>query len=153
MCPPDNWFVFFDPPQHTKLRALISRAFTPRSITNLEPHIRQLSRELLDAIAGRSEFDLAADYSVPLPMKVIAGMIGIPAADWARFRRWSDVILKLSYTMRGMEHDAEAATAMTSFRVTMEMNGYLADMIAQRRAGRRTICSRASSKLKWTANA
>ena len=132
---PDNWFVFFDPPQHTKLRALISRAFTPKSITNLEPHIRHLSLELLDAIAGRSEFDLAADYSVPLPMKVIAGMIGIPAADWARFRRWSDAILKLSYTMRGMEQDAEAATAMTSFReVTMEMNAYLADMIAQRRA-------------------
>ena len=80
---------------------------------------------MLDAIAGRSEFDLAADYSVPLPMKVIAGMIGIPAADWARFRQWSDVILKLSYTMRGMEHDAEAATAMTSFReVTTEMNAY-----------------------------
>ena len=49
---PDNWFVFFDPPQHTKLRALISRAFTPKSITNLEPHIRQLSRELLDANRG-----------------------------------------------------------------------------------------------------
>ena len=132
---PDNWFVFFDPPQHTKLRALISRAFTPKSITNLEPHIRQLSGELLDALEGRSEFDLAADYSVPLPMKVIAGMIGIPAADWARFRHWSDVILKLSYTMRGMEHDAEAATAMASFReVTTEMNAYLADMISQRRA-------------------
>ena len=132
---PDNWFVFFDPPQHTKLRALISRAFTPKSITNLEPHIRQLSRELLDAIARRSDFDLAADYSVPLPMKVIAGMIGIPAGDWARFRRWSDAILKLSYTMRGMEQDAEAATAMTGFReVTAEMNDYLADMIAQRRA-------------------
>jgi cytochrome P450 len=132
---PDNWFVFFDPPQHTKLRALISRAFTPKMIAGLEPHIRQLSRELLDAIAGRSEFDLAADYSVPLPMKVIAGMIGIPAADWARFRRWSDAILKLSYTMRGMEHDAEAATAMTGFReVTAEMNDYLTDMIAQRRA-------------------
>ena len=132
---PDNWFIFFDPPQHTKLRALISRAFTPKSIANLEPQIRQLSRELLDPVSARNEMDLAADYAAPLPMKVIAGMIGIPSADWARFKHWSDVILKLSYTMRGMEADAEAATAMTGFReVTAEMNDYLTDMIARRRA-------------------
>jgi cytochrome P450 len=132
---PDNWFIFFDPPQHTKLRGLISRAFTPKSIANLEPHIRQLSRELLEEVTTRAEIDLVADYAVPLPMKVIAGMIGIPSADWARFKRWSDAILKLSYTMRGMEQDAETATAMTGFReVTAEMNEYLSEMIAQRRA-------------------
>jgi cytochrome P450 len=132
---PDNWFIFFDPPQHTKLRGLISRAFTPKSIANLEPHIRQLSRELLDGLTARAEIDLVADYAVPLPMKVIAGMIGIPSADWTRFKRWSDAILKLSYTMRGMEQDAETATAMTGFRqVTVEMNEYLTEMIAQRRA-------------------
>jgi cytochrome P450 len=132
---PDNWFIFFDPPQHTKLRGLISRAFTPKSIVNLEPHIRQLSRELLEGVGARAEIDLVADYAVPLPMKVIAGMIGIPSADWAHFKRWSDAILKLSYTMRGMEQDAEAATALTGFReVTAEMNEYLGEMIAQRRA-------------------
>ena len=132
---PDNWFIFFDPPPHTKLRGLISRAFTPKSIANLEPHICQLSRELLDDVTMRAQIDLVADYAVPLPMKVIAGMIGIPAADWARFKRWSDAILKLSYTMRGMEQDAETATAMTGFReVTAEMNEYLSEMIAQRRA-------------------
>lgn len=132
---PDNWFVFLDPPQHTKLRGLISRAFTPKSIANLEPQIRRLSRELLDHATARGEMDVAADYAVPLPMKVIAGMIGIPGADWARFRRWSDAILKLSYTMRGVEQDAETATAMTGFReTTAEMNEYLTATIAQRRA-------------------
>src|SRR6185503_2393597 len=60
---PDNWFIFFDPPQHTKLRALISRAFTPKSIASLEPQIRQLSRELLDPASARTEMDLAADYA------------------------------------------------------------------------------------------
>src|SRR4051812_28111655 len=82
---PRHWFIFFDPPQHTKLRALISRAFTPKVIASLDPRIRELSRELLDQTITRGEMDLVADYAVPLPMKVIAGMIGIPTSDWSRF--------------------------------------------------------------------
>jgi cytochrome P450 len=132
---PKDWFLFFDPPRHTKLRALISGAFTPRVISNLEPRIRELSRELLDAAMKSGEMDLALDYAVPLPMKVIAEMVGIPAADWSRFKSWSDGLLKLSYSMRGMEADAEAATALSGFTaVTAEMNVYLAEMIEQRRA-------------------
>src|SRR5439155_10284842 len=80
----------------------------------------------------RGEMDMAAEYSVPLPMMVIAEMIGMPVADWPRFNRWSDVILKLSYTRSGGE---EAVTALSEFRtVTAEMNSYLAEMIEQRRA-------------------
>jgi cytochrome P450 len=131
---PDNWFIFFDPPQHTKMRALISRAFTPKSILNLEPRIGELSRELLNKALSRGEMDLATEFSVPLPMMVIADMIGIPVEDWPRFRHWSDIILKLSYTMRGMESDAEAATAMAGFvLVSAEMREYVRDMIAKRR--------------------
>jgi cytochrome P450 len=129
---PQNWFLFFDPPSHTKLRALISRAFTPRSVASLEPRIRELSRQLLDQTMDRGEMDLAADYSVPLPMKVIAEMIGIPGADWPRFKRWSDDILKLSYTR---SDDEGAAQALSNFRgTTSEMNVYLTDMIEERRA-------------------
>jgi cytochrome P450 len=132
---PKNWFLFFDPPQHTKMRALISQAFTPRSIANLEPRIRELSSKLLDRCLAHTEMDFAAEYSAPLPMMVIAEMIGIPVEDWARFREWSDIILKLSYTMRGMESDVEAATAMAAFRsVTLEMSDYIEAMVAQRRA-------------------
>ncbi|HLJ10150.1 MAG TPA: hypothetical protein VKU82_03120, partial [Planctomycetaceae bacterium] len=72
------------------------RAFTPGMIAGLEPRIRDISRELLEPHAGRGEMDLAADYAVPLAMQVIAGMIGIPTRDWARFRCWSDIILKLA---------------------------------------------------------
>jgi cytochrome P450 len=75
--PAPKWFIFFDAPAHTKLRALISQAFTPRMVANLEPRIRELSRQLLDQTIGRREMDLAADFSVPLAMQVIAGMIGI----------------------------------------------------------------------------
>ena len=76
--------------------------------------------------------DLAADYSVPLPMRVIAEMLGVPAADWPRYKRWSDVILQLANTISG---DEEAARTVTEYRaVTAEMRVFLPDLIAQRRA-------------------
>ena len=131
---PREWFIFWDPPRHTKRRALVSRAFTPRMAAGLEGRVRQLSRELLDRAATRGEMDLAHDYAVPLPMKVIAGMIGIPGADWERFKRWSDTILRISYTMPGVSKDDEAMAALHGFAaVTAVMSAYLADMIDQRR--------------------
>src|SRR4051794_15380787 len=65
-----DWLVFADQPRHTKLRGLIARAFTPRSVADLEPRIRNLSRELLDRAAGGEVMDLAADFAAPLPMLV-----------------------------------------------------------------------------------
>src|SRR5215217_6298040 len=94
-----EWFIFFDPPRHTKLRGLVMRAFTPRVVANLEERIREISRELLDQTIERGEMDLAADYATPLPMMVIAEMLGIPASDWPQFKIWGDVILDLSYTV------------------------------------------------------
>jgi len=129
--PAPKWFIFFDAPAHTKLRALISQAFTSRMVANLEARIRELSRQLLDRPIERGEMDLAADFSVPLAMQVSAGMIGIPLADWAQYRQWSDVILRLSYARSG---GAEAELASRDFAaVTLEMDAYLADMIQQRR--------------------
>src|SRR3954466_13243297 len=94
---PLDWLIFADPPRHTKLRALILRAFTPRAVANLEPRIRELSRELLDRVVERGEMELPVDYGVPLPMRVIADLLGIPAEDLPLYKRWSDQILKLSY--------------------------------------------------------
>jgi cytochrome P450 len=127
-----EWLVFLDPPRHTKLRALISRAFTPRSVANLEPRIRELSRGLLDQTIERGEVDLAADYSVPLPMMVIAEMLGIPVADLPRFKRWTDVMLNMSYTILGRGEAGRAATEEYC-AVTAEMNAYLTDLLGQRR--------------------
>jgi cytochrome P450 len=128
---PNNWFTFKDPPTHTKLRALISKAFTPRMIINLEPLIRELSQSLLDQVIEGGEMDLASDFAIPLPMKVIAQMIGIPGADWPKFRAWSDSILKISYSRGG---DDEAKRVMKEFAdVSAEMNEYLITMIAERR--------------------
>jgi len=129
---PRHWFIFTDPPAHTKLRALISRAFTPSTVANLEPNIRELSRQLLDGVIERGEMDVAGDLSVPLPMKVIASMIGIPAADWPKFKRWSDGILKLSYARSGSQEAQEAVREFAA--VTAEMDPYLREMTGQRRA-------------------
>jgi cytochrome P450 len=116
---PGEWFIFFDPPRHTKLRTLISKAFTPRVVANLETRIRDLSRQLLDQTIERGQMDLATDFSVPLPMLVIAEMIGVPVADWLRYKRWSDVIVKLANTF---SKDEAAASTLTEYRaVTDEM--------------------------------
>jgi len=126
-----EWFIFFDPPRHTKLRALVMRAFTPRSIASLEPRIRKLSRELLDAQIERGEMDLAADFAVPLPTMVIAEMLGIPVEDRDRCTRWSDVILNLSHDISGGEAAAKAASDYRA--TTAEMSDFLAVLLEERR--------------------
>jgi len=131
---PGEWFIFFDPPRHTKLRALIAKAFTPRIVANLEPRIRELSRQLLDEVVERGEMDLATDFAVPLPMRVIAELLGVPAADWPRYRRWSDTIVKIANTFT---RDEEAARTIAEYRaVTAEMRVWLPELIAERRAAR-----------------
>lgn len=131
--PAPNWFIFFDPPAHTRLRGLIAQAFTPRMIAGLEPRIRELSRTLLDAAMerGGETLDLAADYSVPLPMQVIAGMIGIPAEEWPRYKLWSDAILRISYARSGRAEAEAAARAFAA--VTAEMDVYAGEVIERRR--------------------
>jgi len=132
---PKHWFIFSDAPDHTRQRGLIAKAFTPRMIAGLEGRVAALSRELLDDVMGRGEMDLATDYAVPLPMKVIAGMIGIPESDWEKYRRWSDAILALSYTRQG---GPEAEAAFDEFvAVSDEMDEYLKGMTAARHASPR----------------
>jgi cytochrome P450 len=127
-----RWMVFQDPPRHTKLRALITSAFTPKSILNLETRIRNLSAGLIDSVIEKGEMDLLEEYAVPLPMKVIAQMLGIPSQDWPQFRRWSDVILNLSYSVPGGEAGKQAEQQFAA--VWDEMSAYLAELLKERRA-------------------
>ncbi|MCE2476247.1 MAG: cytochrome P450, partial [Alphaproteobacteria bacterium] len=82
----------FDPPKHTRLRGLVSKAFTPRAIEKLEPRIHAVVHELLDDVAQRDRFDLIDAVAFPLPVIVIAEMLGVPPEDRDRFRGWSDDI-------------------------------------------------------------
>src|SRR5262245_34690844 len=106
-----DWLIFLDPPRHTKLRAIVTKAFTPRSIAALLPRIRELSRELLCRVAPLGAMELLADYAGPLPVMVIAEMIGIPTADRGRFLGWSETLMNLVYAIAGGEAAARATAA------------------------------------------
>jgi hypothetical protein len=82
--------LLMDPPEHTRLRGLISKAFTPRAIEQMAPRIDQIAVDLLDAVAGGEGFDLIAAFAGPLPTIVIAEMLGVDPADRLDFKRWSD---------------------------------------------------------------
>jgi cytochrome P450 len=82
-----------DPPGHTLLRRLVSRAFTPRRIAALEPSIRALSQHYLDALPDAGTIDVISDYAAPLPMDVISNMLGVPREDQQQLRIWSDALL------------------------------------------------------------
>lgn len=82
-----------DPPEHTRLRRLVSRAWTPRRIAGMEDAVRVLSTRYLDALADRDRIDLIADYAALLPMDVISKLLGVPDADQDRLRGWSDLLL------------------------------------------------------------
>src|SRR5215469_8605432 len=94
---PQGWMIFLDPPRHTKLRALVAKAFTPKSVANLEPRITELVGGLLEPALERGEMDLASDFAVPLPMMVIAEMLGIPTSDRGQFKKWVDIMVAMSH--------------------------------------------------------
>ena len=85
--------ILRDPPDHTRLRLLVSKAFTPRAIAALEPRIREIATSLLDAAADRPDFDLVRDFSAPLPVIVIAELLGVEPERRADFKRWSDDVV------------------------------------------------------------
>ncbi|MEN8183553.1 MAG: cytochrome P450 [Myxococcota bacterium] len=83
-----------DPPDHTRMRRLVSKAFTPRAVAALEPRIVKLVGELLDTVSPAGEMDLIRDLAYPLPVQVIAEMLGVPNQDLERFKHWSDEIVR-----------------------------------------------------------
>src|SRR2546428_1444498 len=82
-----------NPPEHTRLRALVSLAFTPRRVRQLAPRIETIAHELLDGALARREVDLVEALTYPLPVVVIAELIGVPAEDRAQFRAWSNALV------------------------------------------------------------
>ena len=108
--------LFMDPPDHTRLRSLVNKAFTRSAINALEPRIREIMGVLLDDIGDPAGFDLMEAIAIPLPVIVIAEMLGIPQQDRARFRTWSDQRARLLEPMltRAERQTAEAASAELS---------------------------------------
>ena len=118
-----------DPPDHTALRRLVSRAFTPRRIADLEPAIRKLASNYLDGLSDRSCADLIVDYAAPLPMDVISRLLGVPDGDQEELRGWSDALLHRA------EGDIEVTPA--GIDAAYQLYKYFSAFVAERRASPR----------------
>jgi cytochrome P450 len=123
-------FLFRDPPDHTRLRGLVSKAFTPRMVEGLRPRTEAIVAELLDAATTHGEMDAVADFAYPLPVRIICDMLGVPPQDQDRFQGWSAVLA------RGLDPDFLLTEEVHQAR--LDAIGAFADyffaLLAERRA-------------------
>ena len=117
-----------DPPDHTRLRGLVNKAFTPRAVETLRPRVQEVVDELLDAVAGQESFDLMAALAEPLPIRIIAEMIGVDPAHEQQFREWSRD-LAASLDANATEEQRSRADA-----ATLGLGEYYQSVIAEHRA-------------------
>lgn len=117
-----------DPPVHTRLRRLVSRAFTPRRVKDMEGRIREIARGLLDAAERAGRFDLMTDLANPLPVIVIAEMLGVPPEEHAQFKEWSNGIIEGGQLAFRAAMPTENLT-----KSTRELRAYLTQQIERRR--------------------
>ena len=126
-------FIGMDPPQHRKLRTLVSQAFTPKMVAGLEPRIAELTTSLLDATEGSERFDLIDELAYPLPMIVIADLLGIPTSDQALFRVWADTLMSSEDVKPDVSLTEIGEKAIPKVLPTIrEMNAYFLDHIRSR---------------------
>ena len=112
----DTSILNIDPPDHTRLRKLVSSVFTPRRVADLAPMIERIVDEHLDAVADRGEMDLIADLAFPLPFAVISEMLGMPDGDSAQLREWSHTLVKILDFTIGPEELMAAVVAGENLR-------------------------------------
>lgn len=104
-----------DPPDHSRLRTLVSKAFTPRMIEQLRPRVQQIADDLLDAVQEQGEMDLVADFAFPLPIIVISEMLGIPSEHRQQFRTWTQTIVQSQGAALSPEKQAAGLAAEEAF--------------------------------------
>ncbi len=121
-------FLAMDPPRHTRMRALVSRGFTPRRVVDLEERIRLLTVEHLDRALEQGSFDFVGDFAGLLPMDVISELMGVPPADRAELRRLADLLV---HRDEGVQDVPPAGV-----EAALTLAGYYADMIDARRRSR-----------------
>lgn len=116
-----------DPPDHTRLRRLVSRSFTPRQVERLRPAIHRLVDELLDAMAARSEIDFIAEFALPLPMDVIGELVGVPASERAALQP------HVRAAAKGIEPVLSAEETEASLDAIVQLAEYFTDLLEDRR--------------------
>ena len=122
--------VNMDPPKHTRIRSLVSKGFHPKTITAMEPHIRDIARHIVDGVAARGECDFVTEVSALLPLAVIAEMIGVPREDHQQIFDWSNRLIA-----GGAGSDPEYGGSLEdATAAAMEMWAYWGKIAAKRRA-------------------
>ncbi len=121
--------LVLDPPDHTRLRALVNRAFTPRTVERLRPRVEAIVNDALDQAEARGGLELIDELAYPLPVTVIAEMLGVPAADWPRFRAWSAALVANLDPLSA--RDARSVEAAVAAREGL--GRYLSGIVALRR--------------------
>ena len=114
----DLMMINMDPPQHTRLRKLVSHGFHPKMIHKLEPHIRDVARKIVDSVAARGECDFVEEVSAPLPLAVICEMIGVPEEDHRKIFDWSNRMIAMGGDPEyggSLEVATQAATEMFAY--------------------------------------
>ncbi|TFE38230.1 cytochrome P450 [Streptomyces sp. ICN441] len=124
----DNGLLDLEAPDHTRIRRLVTKAFTPRTVQALEPTVRRLAAGLVRALVKNGGGDLLAEVAEPLPVAVIAEMLGIPESDRGSLRPWSADICGM------FELNPSEETAARAVRASVEFSAYLRELIAERRA-------------------
>ncbi|WP_330338711.1 cytochrome P450 [Streptomyces sp. NBC_00557] len=123
----DHGMLDLEPPDHTRIRRLVSKAFTPRTVERLRPYVHALADELVAALVRKGGGDLLSEVAEPLPVAVIAEMLGVPEADRALLRPWSAAICGM------YELNPSQETAAKAVRASVEFSEYLRELIAARR--------------------
>jgi cytochrome P450 len=123
--------LFRDPPDHTRLRGLVSKAFTPRAVETMRPHIQRIVDELLDAVRDARAMDVIADLAYPLPVIVICEMLGVPVADRGEFRQWS---VDIGRSLDAIATPSDPAVIERGNAARRALTDYFRTLLAERRA-------------------
>jgi cytochrome P450 len=127
--------IMMDPPEHDRFRKLVSRVFTPRAVTGLEPMVREVIVTHLDRLDGRDSFDVVKDFSAPFPVEIIARMLGVPEDMSQQVREWIDISLQREKGQMepGPEaRDASMASGMYFYELAVEKRANPADDMLSR---------------------
>ncbi len=122
--------LFEDPPRHTRLRSVVADFFRPRAVADLEPHIRELTNDLVDDVADDGEMDLVEHVAYPLPVIVIAELLGVPVEDRDQFREWSNTVIETPVVTIEAEFEEYQRRQR---RAQRELQEYFHEMIERRR--------------------
>src|SRR6266542_292213 len=116
--------LFVDPPDHTRLRTLVNKAFTPAAVERLRPRVEVIVDGLLQRVAGAGTMDVVEDLAYPLPVTVICELFGVPEADWGRFRAWSRRLVRLLDPLVAADALERALEARVSLCVLLLVAGH-----------------------------